>query len=477
MSKKISVLLIALTLLLGFTYTAKAEVQNVKVGGDILVQGIWEKDVDLYDEKDTPKVNDFIYQVTRVYVSADLTDNVNAYVRFVNDRVWGARELSEQDLYIDSYDYYRSDYWANNDSDVSFTKNLLGTNVELDLAYVTFAEMFGYPVSLTIGRQELKYGEGFLIGDGYNDIYWIYGLDEESKWKTAAYIYGPRKAFDAIKFSGKYDNSTVDVIKAKITEGYGIGNDVDLYGVNWNLNAGDYGIYDFGLFYQKYNADDPTISGKNETTALAIRGEGTIPWVTVGSLKAKAEVVKEWGKVDSSRSGTGEEENLNAWGGYAGLNYTFDNPYEPYIGITYTRLTGDKKTTDEREGFNPLYQDEKYGEIADAILYGGRATNAKITQLGLGVSPNEKLNLGLDYYIFETDQAAGSPYYIKGESDSRKLGTEWDLAVTYDYTEDVQFGLTYAVFTPGKQIKDYNDYYNSKDAQARVLVGSVKVTF
>jgi len=31
MSKKISVVLIALTLLLGFTYTAKAEVQNVKL--------------------------------------------------------------------------------------------------------------------------------------------------------------------------------------------------------------------------------------------------------------------------------------------------------------------------------------------------------------------------------------------------------------------------------------------------------------
>ena len=467
MSKKISSILIALTLVLGFTFAAKAEVQNVRVGGDILVQGIWENNVDLIGETGSsgePNVTNLIYSSARVYVSADLTDNVNAYVRFVNDRIWGTQPVRDYDVYTYWRDYNYIDY----------DYEVLGPQVEMDLAYITLAEMFGYPVSLTIGRQELQYGEGFLVGDGVNDIYLIVDTS------PIAYLYGPRKAFDAIKFSSKYENSTIDIIKAKISEGYSQGTDYDLYGINWNLATDSYGTWDFAVFTSQQ--DDSGIKGKDMTTAISIRGEGDIPQVTVGKLHVKGEVVKETGKVEGGEP-DGDEANLDAWGGYLGVNYTFDNPYEPYIGLTYTRLTGDKANTDKIEAFDPMFADEKYGEIADYVLYAGRPTNAKIAQASVGVKPNEKLAVDLDYYVFEADQAATaaitgiSPLYIKGEADNRALGTEWDLRVTYDYTEDIQFGLCYAVFNPGKQIKDYWDYSDIDTTQAKALIGSVKVTF
>ncbi|NOZ64603.1 MAG: alginate export family protein [Caldiserica bacterium] len=454
------------------------------------MQGIWQKNMDLVNEKWSANVANFLYQVSRIYVSADLTDNVNAYVRFLNDRVWGDGSLdgltvkdASGSVYVPVYPYTLEADPTTTPSG-SISSGSFDSNVEIDLAYITLAEMFGYPISLTIGRQELTYGEGFLVGDGVSDIYTlidgelVYAAGKIDKDKTdintLAYIYGPKKAFDAIKFSGKYDNSTIDVIKAKLTEGYGRGTDENLYGVNWNLATDSYGVWDFAAFIK--SQDDIKVKGKDQTLALSVRGEGDIPQITVGKLHVKAEVVKETGKVEGGKPNN-DEATLEAWGGYFGAKYTFDNPYEPYISVNYTRLTGDKSNTKKIEAFDPMYTSESYGEIADAVLYGGSATNAKITQVGLGVSPNEKLNIGLDYYIYEADQAATSLYYVKGKADSRKLGSEWDLALTYDYTEDVQFGLTYAVFTPGRGITKALDSLDINDAQAKALIGSVKVTF
>ncbi|MCD6521372.1 alginate export family protein [Candidatus Calescamantes bacterium] len=436
MGSRIKLIVLAFVLFAGYSLALNAEVQNVRVGGDIEVRGIWQKDVDLIAEDWSPKVSNFLYQCTRVYVSADLTDNVNAYVRFLNDRFWGTDAKAGE----------------------------TGSEVDVDLAYLTLAEMFGFPMSLTIGRQELSYGEGFLVGDGVSDVYIISGVN------TFAYVYGPKKAFDAIKFSYSYENSTVDMIKAKLSEGYGQGTDENLYGINWNLKTDTYGTWDFAVFAKFQN---PTTKGRNETVAFSIRGAGEIPQVTVGKLEVKGELVKETGKVDAVSSGTGDTEKLEAWGGYLGVKYTFDNPYEPYINLCYTRMTGDKANTDRIESFDPLYQDEKYGEIAYALLYSGAAYNAKIFQAGLGFKPNEKVGVDLTYYNFDEDQ------HVTGGSstDNRNLGKEWDLLISYDYTEDVQFGLCYAVFIPGKAITEALDDLDIDEAKASALLGTVKVTF
>jgi hypothetical protein len=40
---------------------------------------------------------------------------------------------------------------------------------ELDLANITYKNISGVPLSITLGRQDLKFGDGFLIYDGYYD--------------------------------------------------------------------------------------------------------------------------------------------------------------------------------------------------------------------------------------------------------------------------------------------------------------------
>ena len=51
------------------------------------------------------------------------------------------------------------------------------------------------------------------------------------------------------------------------------------------------------------------------------------------------------------------------------------------------------------------------------------------------------------------------------------IGSEWDTQVLYNYTEDVQLGLIYALFNPG------NVFRTPNDDTAQELISSVSVKF
>ena len=101
-----------------------AEVQNVKVSGDVNVKAITHHDFDLKQKQGNLGIpprqqgvvsnddeGDIILQTTRVRVDADLTDNVSAAVRLLNQRIWDGQ----------------------NDGD--------GNEIVLDNAYVTLKEL------------------------------------------------------------------------------------------------------------------------------------------------------------------------------------------------------------------------------------------------------------------------------------------------------------------------------------------------
>ena len=86
-------------MVLGSSFSAKAVVQNVKVGGDIEIKGIYQHAYDIYDDvsslldptapfmspyDNNAKIHDYLTSITRLYVEASLTDNVTAMVRVIN---------------------------------------------------------------------------------------------------------------------------------------------------------------------------------------------------------------------------------------------------------------------------------------------------------------------------------------------------------------------------------------------------------
>jgi hypothetical protein len=82
------------------------------------------------------------------------------------------------------------------------------------------------------------------------------------------------------------------------------------------------------------------------------------------------------------------------------------------------------------------------------------------------MKPMEDVILNAEYYNYRYARRLAASATSKGKKDA---GDELDLGLTYNYTEDVSFGLLGGMFWPG------NDYVNDKTATE--ILGSMKVTF
>ncbi len=419
----------ALALALGVTLSAQAKVQDVKVGGDIQIRGIARSNWDLNDKLTTAGDDAAWYDsAVRLQISADLTNDVGAVIRLINERDWnGASDALGKE------------------------------NVELDLGYITLDNMFGYPVKATLGRQDILFGEGFLIGDGFGGASNLY------------YGGSLRNAFDALRLTYSAKPYTVDLFTAKISEAFASSpttGDVNLNGININYGYLDVATFDLGYFV-KNDANTAGFTQPSETKALSLRGEGNVP--SLPGLALRGEYVWEGGSV---ATGNATENDRNGRGWYTGAKYTLqDNPYQPYFGATYVFMSGnDPKTLKDNEAFDPLYAaHEDYGTIANKLGYND--SNLKAWKLVAGLKPTEALSLDLAYNILKLDETAASNI-------DDALGNELDAFLTYDYTEDVQFGLSAAWFNPGDYFKGANKTVNpNKDSTATQIIGSVTVSF
>jgi len=421
MIKRLSVLL-CLALVAGLACSAYAEVQNVKVGGDITVLGVGRSNFDLSNGSEGDKENDqrslFATQ-TRVRIDSDLTDNVTATLRLINERSWT-------------------------------TEDNASTDIDLDLAYVTLKEFLYSPLSLKIGRQELRFGNALIIGSvNTYDAGVLNGVPSD---------LSIRKSFDALRATLNYDPLVVDTFYAKINEGTSqvINDDTDLYGVNV--------AYDFGT---KGAKAEVYLFSKNDSSADKndkINTVGTLLSAQlVENLNTSLEVAYQDGYDRSS------SVKRNAWAMQAMADYTFaDVSMKPNVGLGYTYLSGDKDSSDSKnKAWNSMYYDQALNNITYAIL---PFSNLRVANLKGGLKPMEDLSLSAvyGYYMLDKKTDTFGGYSMNSKKD---LGNALDITATYDYTEDVQFGLTAGMFAPGKA------FASSNDRTATQLIGSMKVSF
>ncbi len=377
---------LCVALVFGFCTCSLAQ-YDIEVGGDIQIRGIYRDDFGL--TKVTSESEDWFDSYVRVYIEGKPSPDVSAYVRIIGERDWGAEASTGTSR----------------------------TDVDLDLAYLALTDAWGSPATIIVGRQELLYGEGFLVG-------------RNNTYRTATYERSPRKAFDAVRVSFLVAPFTVDMFSALIGENYS-DSDVNLHGVNLTYDYLDMATLDLGIFYKSDSGND------SKTIAFSVRGESEI--IAIPGLNVKAEIVPEIGDYSSTRS-------LSALGGYVGALYSSEGRVgfvgEPYIGVNYILMTGDEDpsdTTGDYEQFDPLFEDEIYGEINEVNSRLGLDTNAKIVNLKLGGKLTEVTSLTLDYYILNRAEK------VAGTDD---FGTEIDLKLSYEYTEDVEFSLLTSYFDP-----------------------------
>lgn len=402
---------------------AFSAVESIKVGGDIEIYGIKRADMDVGEEE-----VDWFQTHTRVYIQAALTDNVEAMVRLINERMWLGPE------------YYYGDY------EYEF-------QTMLDLAYIKVSDLLTSGLVLTVGRQEIQFGEGLVVGSAYIPYY---NYPSGDTW-IAAEDLGKMKAFDAIRLDYSFNQVPVDLtaFMAKVYEKFDI-YDWNLYGLNLGFNAGEVArVEGYYVRLQDMSENDVNVT----TAGVRVTGE-------VAGFALKGEYAKQFGEWDS------EDVENKGWALLLGGQYNFpQSEMAAYIKAQLNLYSGDDDYGDDENNQWITYFPANVASRIGAINYILATTispewlsNARVINVGGGISPVEKIAVSLDWFNVNYME---EPFW----ADDTAVGNEIDAAVTYKYSEDLTFGLQYGVLLLGDALDDY------LDEDPWQLIASMKVVF
>jgi len=437
MNKKL-ILILALAFVVGISAAAFAEVQNVKVGGDLTGIGFTRSSLDLkkktsYDAASIVVANiSGMASIARLKVEANLTENVDVTFRLLNERVWS--------------------------SSVETGANT--TAVDVNLAYVTLKEFMkptiNVPVNLTIGRQDVKLGSGLLIGAaGTNQG------NTNSTLPLGIRDFSTRGAFDGIMGTIDLAPLTITTGFLKVTEGpINQGADNNIYIAS--------GAYNLGEDY-KHTVLEATYVGSQTRKNQINNIGGRVTSAPVENLNVGAEYVYQTMKKNAAGAYIDEHNKTKAAQAIIlNANYALPNlVWKPSFGVYYTSLS---------DKWNVMQESLTPASLANLILPN---TDTNTVGVSVNAKPMDDLALNLCYtnlslykkglsLLVDTNYT-GATYTM--DSTKKALGYEVDAGVAYDYTSDVQFGLNYGLLKPGKAFTTANR------KSASQVVGTMKVSF
>lgn len=322
---------------------------------------------------------------------------------------------------------------------------------DLQQAYISLGDPKIFPLTLTVGRQEMLYGDERLIGI--------------ANWSNTG------RSFDAAKLRlsmGK--TSWVDVFTSRVVisrdEYFNESNDEDQFS---GIYASSQDLVS-GLETQAYflarnvgadspNAIAPGIGGPSErdvyTYGLRFK---SLPG-QLGPWDFMLEAAGQFGNVVSN----GTERDLQAFAGFANMGYTFTDVWgKPRLGLGYDYASGDSNAKDGKQGtFEPLFgtNHNPYG-VMD--IFGPRNINSP--RVSLGLQPTKKFSLTLDYILLwlandndafypESGAARNENGYGRNSKYDSFVGSELDLVAKYSITPWAELQLGYGHFFPGDYIK------------------------
>lgn len=456
--------LIAVLLVAVMAVPAFASVQNVKVSGDLSTTWAVRDNFDLGAGVPNRHMND-VLSFARVRIDADLTDNVSTTVRLLNERPWG-----------------RSVDAANGDQ---------VEEIDIDLAYVQLREMLYSPLTVTLGRQELFYGNGFIIGGNGPNNTTLGALNY-----AGAADLSMRKSLDAVKAVFNYDPLTIDLVAAVVNSEYLGGfkyatpttldnnnrtDDINLYGINANYKLSDkWNSVAEAYFFTKTDKSTAATSTR-KTDAVYVPGVrlSTNP---IKGLNLQGEFAWQSGTdyVTPTLSTKREAMAAQFIASYL-LPFEKTAKYQPVVAYAYTYASGDKDLSaatgpgKRMKGWDPMFEHVSGGKIYNAIM---DLTNCHVNEFSLSMKPVQDITTKFSWTMLSLDKkivdstwttAFGTEYNVN--TDKKALGNEFDLDLTYAYTEDVSIGLSAGMFLPGKV------YDRPNQKTATQLLSSMSVAF
>jgi hypothetical protein len=470
---------VGLACVLLLSLSASADVQNITVGGKIEIYGAFYSD--FFSPSDTTNafgplglagrpiglestitgiMSDdhhgaglgFVEQRTRLHLQADFTDGVMAFIEFDSIDTWGE-------------DFRSVDYITGGDM-----RAATGDDVELYQAFIQVAELWGTPLTLRVGRQELEFGSGWLVGADPGPDPFV-GL-----------------SFDALRLTYSGESMTADAWWGKTAESMSDWgqDDIDFYGLYLTCTAVE--SMEFDLYWM-YLHDDMNVGqglGSLATALGDIFGYGNfdstdmhtvgLRWAgAINTWDWEAEMAYQFGEADSIgawfRTVPGlfgdDDANFSNWAAHAEVGYSFDNAWTPrlYLGGSYYGGEDNRDIT-FLESINPF--DEPAASVSfhrlfsayreDDLIDGSAMSNFWKLYIGVSGTPTEKIELGLKVTYLSVVEEFDRPVFFAfpwwTNSGDNDLGWQTGFTAAYQYSDDLSFELGYTHFFTGGAIED-----------------------
>jgi len=417
----------------------------------------------LWDNRGTDL--DFVEQRTRLNAHADFTNNVSAFIELESYDLWGTD--------------FRSNYITGADG-----PGVTTNDVEVYQAYIEANEMFGMPLRLRIGRQEMQLGKGWLVDD-----------------ITTAII---GRSFDAARLT--YDDETfeVDAFYSMLVEGGSFVEDDDditmagVYGTYKGMDALKASLYWLWIRDPRSLNDTNFVAplewledvfGLDDYDVTNMHTVGARLYGGTGHFDYDLELAYQFGEADAVGFGFvpvggiyGDDgAEYDTWAGDFEIGYTAEQlPWSPrfYAGAAYFGGE-DNRDLSFMEWANPFYRPDasvSFNRLFPGAPYslileiGQDMSNFWTTKVGVTAHPTDSVTVGLKAAYFETLEPFDAPLTVNGiggfkipvapalsfltQSTDDDIGATTHVWAKYDYTEDLFFRIGWEHLFTGDGLAD-----------------------
>ena len=302
---------------------------------------------------------------------------------------------------------------------------------DLRRGYVDLGEIEISPVSFRIGRQDLNFGDGRLLGTSF--------------WRNAS------RGYDAAMMVVHWNSLYINAFAASpVVAGlnglshHQQGNNLHgIYSTIRSLIPGtDLEPYLFWRLSPGMKTEAGPLAGINEKAA-GVRWAGTWSWWDFSS-----ETVLEFGNVGP--------DQIRAWATVANVGYTLDrHRLRPRLFAEFDFASGDRNPNDGRRGtFDQLYPNiHNHNGLADQVAW----QNLKEFRAGVRISPRRNWTLAATYNDWWLASATDGFYNSSGGNVARDvkgasgthIGQEYDLESFYRVNRLLELGAGIGHICPG----------------------------
>ncbi len=317
---------------------------------------------------------------------------------------------------------------------------------------------FSQEWALTVGRQNLMRGEGFILmdgtpGDGSRSLYFnaldLVWTPGNSKLELMAISNPSKDKYLPVlnKIENQGENRLVEWDERAI-------------GLYFTQNLGQGAQGDAYYFYKSETKLESKPEMGRDRRFHTLGGRLLQPFGEGWSFAIEA--AGQQGKIRSQdREGA---RDIEAWGGYTRLKKAFDASWKPSLSLGYIGLSGqDPRSTDRSTAWQPLFgRWPKWGEL---YIYTqipetrvAHWTNTGMWELEFKCKPSAKWDLRATYYKMDAYQpltAATHPILATGKN----RGDVWQARVDYQPIQSLKTHLLYEYLKPGNAYRGQDAGY------------------